>query len=165
VGWAIAAWLGRALVIAGALALVAGSLGGWIRVQVTVPLLGRVVDKMVAGTDTGQATLLLAVAGVTFLLVVLDIASARWGLAAGLGETLSAAAAGASMGLTAYRYYQLGEQELFGYSLLELYEQYASRVVTLTAQPSLYLAVAGLAAVIIGGLLRAIIGALQPVSS
>jgi len=164
--WSVVTWVARGIVGLSAVALVAGSLGAWLQVDVTVPLLGRVVDETLTGPESGQGALFLGVAGVAMLLVVLDVAMARWGLAAGLGEALAGLAAGASSGLTAYRYYTLGqEQHLFGFSLLELYEQYASRVVTVTIRPALYLAVAGLVGVIVGGVLRVIIASLQPADS
>jgi hypothetical protein len=162
-GWSAAAWLARALVAAGGAALIAGSLADWLRIQVTVPLLGTVVDKTLTGADSGQAYLFLAVAGVALLLIVLDVASARWSLAAGLGQALVSLAAGAATALDAYRYYRLGEeQRLFGFSLIDLFQQYASRVVKVSLQPGFYLAVAGLAAIILGGVLRAIVATLQP---
>ncbi len=160
--WSAAPWLGRALVLAGATFLALGSLRDWIRVQVTVPLLGTVLDRTLGGMDGGQAWLFLGVAAVALILVLFDIGSRRWGLAAGLGQALVAATAAASTALTVYQYYQAGTQKILGISLLDLLSEYAREVIHITAEPGIYWVGAGLAAVCVGGIVRLILAGLEP---
>jgi hypothetical protein len=160
--WTAATWLGRVIVLAGAVLLALGSLRDWIRVQATVPLLGQVLDRTLGGLDSGHAWLFIGVAAVALALVVFDIGSRRWGLAAGLGQALVAAMAASSSALTVYQYYQVGTQRILGISLLDILSEYARDVITITAQPGVYWVGAGLVAVIVGGVLRLIVAGLEP---
>jgi hypothetical protein len=161
-GWSAAPWLGRVLALAGAVLLVLGSLRDWIRVQATVPLLGEVLDRTLGGMDSGHAWLFIGVSAVALVLVLFDIASRQWGLAAGLGQALVAAMAAASTALTVYQYYQVGTQKILGISLLDILTEYARDVITITAQPGIYWVGAGLVAVIAGGVFRLIAAGLEP---
>jgi hypothetical protein len=99
------------------------------------------------------------VAGV---LVLIDIASRQWGLAAGLGQALVAALAGVSSALTVYQYYELGTQRILGLSLIDILTEYARDVVQLTMQPGIYWVAAGMAAIVSGGVLRLVVAGLEP---
>jgi hypothetical protein len=94
--------------------------------------------------------------------MVMDIASRRWGVAAGLGQTLVGALAAASVGLDVYRYYQLGAQAFLGISLLDIVTEYARDAINFDLKPGVYLVGAGLAALILGGLLRLVVATLEP---
>jgi hypothetical protein len=163
-GWTVAPWLGRVPVLAGAVLLVLGSLRDWIRVQATVPLLGNVLDRTLGGMDSGHAWLFIGVAAVALVLVLFDIGSRQWGLAAGLGQALVAAMAASSTALSVYQYYQVGTQKILGISLLDVLSEYARDVITITAQSGIYWVGAGLVAVIAGGVLRLIVAGLEPKS-
>jgi hypothetical protein len=160
--WIVLSWLCRGLVLAGAALLILGTLRDWIRVQVSVPLLGTVVDRTLGGLDSGQGWLFIGVGAVAGVLVLIDIASRQWGLAAGLGQALVAALAGVSSALTVYQYYELGTQRILGLSLIDILTEYARDVVQLTMQPGIYWVAAGMAAIVSGGVLRLVVAGLEP---
>jgi hypothetical protein len=160
--WEISAWICRIVVLVGCGMLVIGALRDWARIQVQLPLLGTVLDRTFSGRDSGQAWLFFGLAAVAGLLVILDIGARRWGLAAGLGEALLSAAVAATIGVDLYRYYQVGTQKFLGISLLDVFTQYARNAVHLTVKPGIYLVAAGLAALLLGGLLRLILAATEP---
>jgi len=65
--------LARLAVVVGGALLIIGSLLPWIRVEVTVPLAGRILDQIYDGLDSGQAGLFIGMAVAALLLVVLDV--------------------------------------------------------------------------------------------
>jgi hypothetical protein len=160
--WEIATWLPRLLAVAGAVLLIVGSLGEWVRVQVSLPLVGNVLDRTFGGLDDGQGWLFIGTAALALLLVVTDVLSRRWGLAAGLGQALVAGVTGVASALSFYRFYQIGTQQIWGISLLEILEKYARNAVDLSIQPGLYLVGAGLATLLVGGLLRLLVASFEP---
>jgi hypothetical protein len=161
-GWTVATWLARLLAVAGAVLLIVGSLGEWLRVQVNLPLAGNVLDRTYAGLDDGQGWLFIGVAGLALLLALADLLSRRWGLAAGLGQALLAGVSGVSSALSFYRFYQIGTQQIWGISLLEVLEQYARNAIELSIRPGLYLVGAGLGTLLLAGLLRLLVASLEP---
>lgn len=163
--WGIAAWLCRLAVVAGCGSLVVGSLSDWLIVEVSLPLVGTVLNRTFGGTDTGQGWLFIGVAGVALLLMLADIAFRRFGLAAGLGQSLAGALAAVAAALSFYRYYEVGTEQILGISLLDILTEYARNLVHLSVEPGIYLVAAGLAALILGGLLRLIVAGLAPTAA
>ena len=149
-------WLARVLVIVGGALLIIGSLLPWIRVEVILPLVGRILDQTYDGLDSGQAGLFIGVGVMALLLVVADatVRHERSGLAVGLGQALAGVVAAVSAGVSAYRYYQVGTKEFLGISLVDVLTNYLGNDVRLSMKIGVYLAVAGLVIVIVGGLLR-----------
>jgi hypothetical protein len=66
------------------------------------------------------------------------------------------------MALQLKRYYEAATKEYLGISLLDILNQYARDYVTLSVQSGIYFLAAGLALVILGGLLRLVVGGLEP---
>ena len=149
-------WLARVVVVAGGVLLIIGSLLPWIRVGVSLPVLGRVLDQTYSGTDSGQAGLFIGVAAMALVLVVVDVVvrHERSGLAVGSGQVLAGLVAVVAAGLGFYRYYQVGTKEFLGISLVDILTNYLSNQVSISIQLGIYLAVAGLVILIVGGLLR-----------
>ncbi len=160
--WSALAWSCRVIVAIACGLLVLGSQSDWLQIEVRLPLLGTVVNRTYGGMDTGQGWLFLGVAAVALVLLVIDVAFQRWGLAAGLGQALSGGLAAVAAALGFYRYYQAGTQEIWGISLLEILTEYARDLVHLSVKPGIYLVAAGLASLILGGLLRLIVAGLAP---
>lgn len=159
---ALLAWLSRILVLAAAVLLVLGSQRDWVRIRVQLPLLGTVLDRTFDGMDSGYGWLLLIAAVLAMVLVLVDVLSRRWGVAAGLGQALMAAFTAVALAVNAYTYYQAGSQSVFGISLLDVFTKYARNVVDVSVQPGIYLVAAGLGGMIIGGLLRLIVAGMEP---
>ncbi len=155
-------WFSRLLVAASALLLVLGSQRDWVRIRVQVPLLGNVFDRTFDGMDSGFGWLLLVAAVLAVVLLLVDVVSRRWGMAAGLGQALMAAFTGVALGVTAYSYYRTGSQSVFGISLLDVFTKYARNVVKLSVQPGIYLVAAGLGGLLLGGLLRLVVAGMEP---
>ena len=149
-------WLARLLVALGAALLIVGSFLPWVRVEVTLPVLGRILNQAYTGLDSGQAGLFIGVGVMALLLVVVDVAvrHPRSGLAVGSGQALAGVVGAATAATSAYRYYQVGTQEFLGISLVDVLTNYLSDQVHMSVQFGIYLAVAGLVIVIVGGLLR-----------
>jgi hypothetical protein len=76
------------------------------------------------------------------------------GLAIGSGQALAGVVAVVAAGLGFYRYYQVGTKEFLGISLVDIVTRYLSNQVSISIQFGIYLAVAGLVIMIVGGLLR-----------
>jgi pSer/pThr/pTyr-binding forkhead associated (FHA) protein len=154
-------WLARGLVAAGGLSLIVGSLLPWIRVEVSLPLVGRVLDQVYDGLDSGQAGLFIGVAVMALLLVVVDVVvrRKRSELAVGLGQALAGAVAVVSVVASVYRYYQVGTMEFLGVSLADILTNYLSNQVHISMQFGVYLVAAGLVGLILGGLLRLLVAA------
>jgi hypothetical protein len=150
------------MVAAGCGSLVVGSLGDWIQVQVRLPLVGTVLNRTFGGMDTSQGWLFLVVAAVALLLVIADIAFRRWGLAAGLGQAILGALAAVAAAFSFYRYYQAGTQQILGIDLLDILTEYARDLVHLSVKQGIYFVAAGLALLILGGLMRLLVAGLAP---
>lgn len=155
-------WFSRLLVAASVVSLVFGSQGDWVRIRAQLPLVGTVFDRTFTGMDSGYGWLLLVAAVLAALLLLVDVVTRRWGMAAGLGQALMAASAGVALGVTAYSYYQTGSQSVFGISLLDVFTKYARNVVKLSVQPGVYLAAVGLGGLLLGGLLRLVTAGMEP---
>ncbi len=160
--WSAAAWLGRVLVAVGGALLILGALSEWIRVRVQLPLLPIALDRGYGGTDSAQSGLLIAVGAVVILFVLFDVASRRYGFFAGLTQALLGSAIVVAMALQLRRYYEAATHKYLGISLLDVFTQYARDYVTLSVQTGVYFLGAGLAFVILGGLLRLVVGGLDP---
>jgi hypothetical protein len=160
--WGLMAWLARGVVAVGSGVLMVGSLQDWIRAEVSLPLVGKVVDKTFSGMDSGQAWLFIGVAALALILILFDVIIRRAGMAAGLGQALAGVVAIISVGSSVYRYYQVGTQEILGVSLLDVLGQYARDLVKITIEPGIYMVAGGLAAIIVGGLVRLLVAGLQP---
>lgn len=158
------AWLSRVLVAAAAGLLLIGSQSEWLRIQVRVPLLGTVVDRTFDGMDSGYGLLLLAVAAVALVLMLVDLMARRWGLAAGLGQALLGAFTAVALAANAYAYYQAGSQSVLGISMIDILTQYARNFVNISLQTGIYWVGAGLASLILGGLLRLIVASASPLA-
>lgn len=159
---ALFVWLSRLLVAAAAVLLIFGSQRDWVRIRVQLPLLGTVLDRTFDGMDSGYGWFLLAAAALALVLLVVDLSSRRWGMAAGLGQALMAAFVGIALAVNAYTYYRAGSQSVFGISLLDVFTKYARNVVSISIQPGITLVAAGLAGLIVGGLLRLVAASLEP---
>jgi hypothetical protein len=155
-------WTGRIVVTGGALLLVLSNGYDWIRVLVRLPLVGTVLDRSFGGLSSGHGWLLLAAAVLAMLLVLVDILSPRWGVAAGLGQALIGFFTALSLAVTVYSYYQAGSQTLFGIDLLDVFAQYARNLVTVTIEPGIYMVGLGLAGLTAGGLVRLVSAGMQP---
>jgi pSer/pThr/pTyr-binding forkhead associated (FHA) protein len=149
-------WLARLLVALGSALLIVGSFLPWVRVEVTLPVLGRILNQAYTGLDSGQAGLFIGVGVMALLLVGVDVAvrHPRSGLAVGSGQALAGVVGAATAATSAYRYYQVGTQEFLGISLVDVLTNYLSDQVHISVQFGIYLAVVGLVIVIVGGLLR-----------
>jgi len=156
------AWLARLMVVLGSAFLIVGSLLDWIRVTVSLPLLGNVLDQSYTGLDSGQAGLFIGVAVMALLLVVADVVirRGRSGLVAGLGQALVGVVAIVAAALSVYRYYQAGTREFLGISLVDVLTNYLSNQVHVSIQFGVYLVGAGLVLLIGGGVLRLLVGAI-----
>ena len=136
-----------------------GSLLPWIRVEINLPLLGKILDQVYNGLDSGLAGLFIGMAAVALLLVVVDAAvqreQARYlSVAVGLGQVLAGAVAVVTAGVSLYRYYQLGIQEFLGISLIDILSEHLGKEILIFMQFGVYLSAAGLVVLIVGGLLR-----------
>ena len=154
-------WLSRLLVLAGAGALMVGAQAAWVRVAVTVPLLGNVLTRTIGGPESGYGYLLLGLGALSLLLLVVDLLSRRWGLAAGLAQALMGGLTAIILGFNAYSYYQAGAQTILGVSLLDIFTRYARDAIHLTVLPGIYFVGAGLAGLIVGGILRLILAGME----
>ena len=154
-------WFSRLLVLAGAAALMAGAQAEWLRLAVTLPLLGNVLNRTISGLESGYAYLLIGIGALGLLLLLVDLLSRRWGLAAGLAQALLGGLTAAILAFNAYTYYQAGAQTLFGISMLDVLTQYARDLVQITVLPGIYLVGGGLAGLIVGGLLRLIFAGME----
>lgn len=154
-------WFSRLLTLAGAAALIAGAQADWLGLAVTLPLLGNVFSRTINGAQTGYAYLLIGVAAFALLLLLVDLLSRRWGLAAGLAQALLGGLTAAILVFNAYNYYQAGAQSLFGVSMLDILTQYARDFVQITVLPGIYLVGGGLAGLILGGLLRLLFAGME----
>ncbi|MBK7202375.1 FHA domain-containing protein [Candidatus Amarolinea dominans] len=154
-------WFSRLLVLAGAAALMAGAQAEWLRLAVTLPLLGNVLNRTISGLESGYAYLLIGVGALGLLLLLVDLLSRRWGLAAGLAQALLGGLTAVTLAFNAYTYYQAGAQTLFGISMLDILTQYARDLVQITVLPGIYLVGGGLAGLILGGLLRLIFAGME----
>ena len=154
-------WFSRLLVLAGAAALMAGAQAEWLRLAVTLPLLGNVLNRTISGLESGYAYLLIGVGALGLLLLLVDLLSRRWGLAAGLAQALLGGLTAAILAFNAYTYYQAGAQTLFGISMLDILTQYARDLVQITVLPGIYLVGGGLAGLTLGGLLRLIFAGME----
>lgn len=163
--WGVAVWLSRGLVAVGCGLLAWGSLSDWLRVQVRLPLLGTVLDRTFSGMDSGQAWLFIGAAAIALALLLLDVASRRWGLAAGVGQALLGALLAVTATLSIYRYYRVRAQRILGISLLDILIRYARDTVHLSVERGVYLVAAGVVALVLGGLLRLILAELESVET
>ncbi|MBK9095434.1 MAG: FHA domain-containing protein [Anaerolineae bacterium] len=154
-------WFSRLLVLAGAAALMAGAQAEWLRLAVTLPLLGNVLNRTISGLESGYAYLLIGIGALGLLLLLVDLLSRRWGLAAGLAQALLGGLTAAILAFNAYTYYQAGAQTLFGISMLDVLTQYARDLVQITVLPGIYLVGGGLAGLTLGGLLRLIFAGME----
>ncbi|MFZ1242262.1 MAG: FHA domain-containing protein, partial [Anaerolineae bacterium] len=132
-------WFSRLLVLAGAAALMAGAQAEWLRLAVTLPLLGNVLNRTISGLESGYAYLLIGIGALGLLLLLVDLLSRRWGLAAGLAQALLGGLTAVTLAFNAYTYYQAGAQTLFGISMLDVLTQYARDLVQITVLPGIYL--------------------------
>ena len=154
-------WFSRLLVLAGAAALMAGAQAEWLRLAVTLPLLGNVLNRTISGLESGYAYLLIGIGALGLLLLLVDLLSRRWGLAAGLAQALLGGLTAVTLAFNAYTYYQAGAQTLFGISMLDILTQYARDLVQITVLPGIYLVGGGLAGLTLGGLLRLIFAGME----
>jgi hypothetical protein len=151
------------VVIAGCGLMSVGALRDWILVEVRAPLVGTtLLEQTYSGVDSGQSWLFLGAAVIAVLLMLVDIALPKWGLAAGLGQMVVGLFVAVATAADAYRYYQAGTQKFMGISLLDLFGQYANEAIDITVQPGVYLVAIGLVALILGGLLRLIVAVVAP---
>jgi hypothetical protein len=155
-------WICRLLVGLGALLLIVGTLGTWVQVQVDLPLLGTVFDRTYGGMDTEYGWLFMVAAGAVLLFVVLDLVLRRWGLAWGMAQAILGVAAAGVSAYSVYRYYKLGQQQILGISLIDVLNQYARNTVRFSVETGVYLVGAGIAAIVVGGLLRLLIAGFEP---
>lgn len=165
--WTAARWLGRFAAAIGATFLIIGSLSEWIQVRVQLPVLPISLDRGFGGADSGQSGWFLALGAVALLLVLLDVASQRFGwfgFAAGLGQALLGSAIVVAAAVQIKRYYEAATQEYLGISLLDIFTEYARDYVSISVRTGLYFLGCGLALVIVGGLLRLVVGGLEPSS-
>lgn len=151
--------LARIAVAIGGILLIVGSFLPWIRVEITLPLVGRVLDQIYDGLDSGLAGLFIGMAFMALLLVGVDVAirPERTRLSAvvvGLGQVSAGIVALVAAGIDLYRYYELGIQEFLGISLLDILSQHLGKEILIFVQFGVYLAAAGLVILIVGGLLR-----------
>lgn len=152
-------WLARIAVFAGGALLIVGSLLPWIRVEINLPLLGKILDQVYNGLDSGLAGLFIGVAAMALLLLVVDAAVRReqarhLSVAVGLGQVLAGAVVVVTAGVSLYRYYQLGIQEFLGISLIDILSEHLGKEILIFVQSGVYLSAAGLVVLIVGGLLR-----------
>ncbi len=151
------AWVCRLIVAAGSVLVLLGAQGDWLRVQVTLPLLGTVADRTFRGIESAYGWLMIEVAVLALLLVLLDIVLRRWALAAGLGELIAALVGAGALGLSAYMFYRVGAIELFGVSLMDIFTQYVPNTIQVLIQTGLVLVGVGLGLMIVGGILRMVV--------
>jgi len=156
-------WLSRLLALVAAGLLILGAQAAWLRISVTVPLLGNVLNRTIGGMESGYGYLLIGIAALSLLLLLVDLASRRWGLAAGLAQALLGGLTAVVLGFNAYGYYQAGAQSIFGVSLLDVFTRYARDVVHVAILPGIYFVGAGLAGLIVGGILRLILAGMERV--
>lgn len=156
-------WISRLLALAAAGLLILGAQADWLRISVTVPLLGNVLNRTIGGMESGYGYLLIGIAALSLLLLLVDLLSRRWGLAAGLAQALLGGLTAVILGFNAYGYYQAGAQSIFGVSLLDVFTRYARDVVHLAILPGIYFVGAGLAGLIVGGILRLILAGMERV--
>ena len=152
-------WLARAAVAAGGALLIVGSLLPWIRVEITLPVVGKILDQIFDGLDSGQAGLFMGMAAMALLLVLVDVAvrcerTRLPSAAVGLGQVSAGVAAIVAAGVDLYRYYELGIQEFLGISLIDILSEHLGKEILVFIQFGVYLAAAGLVILIVGGLLR-----------
>jgi len=153
------------LVVAfGSVILIVGSLLDWIRVEVNLPFLGRVMDQSYTGLDSEQAWLFIAVALLALGLLLVDVIARKRGsgLAAGVGQALVGAVAVVVVAVSLYRYYRIGTQQILGVSLVDILTEYLGDQVHISIQLGVYLVAIGLVALIVGGLLRLFMVAREP---
>ena len=111
--------------------------------------------------ESGYGYLLLGIGALGLLLLLVDLLSRRWGLASRLALPVPGGLTAVVLGFNAYGYYQAGAQTIFGVSLLDVFTQYARNVVKLTVLSGIYFVGAGLAGLIVGGILRLILAGME----
>lgn len=163
--WPVATWIARGLVLAGCVLTLVGSLSEWIAIRVQLPIVPIGVDRTFSGVSSGLAWLFIGLAVAALLLMLMDVVSRRWGLAAGLSQALLAVTVLLSLAVQVRQYYQAGTQKFLGISLVDVLTKYAKDVVDITPEPGIYALGAGLVALIVGGLLRLVLAGLEPVDS
>ena len=168
--------LARAAVVVGGTLLIIGSLLPWIRVEVTLPLVGRILDQVFDGLDSGLAGLFIGMAVMALFLVGVDVAVRRErsrlspvvrsaaapglpSVAIGLGQVAAGIVAVVAAGADVYRYYELGIQEFLGISLIDILSEHVGKEILIFIQLGVYLAAVGLVVLILGGLLRLLLAA------
>lgn len=151
------AWVCRLIVVVGSALLLFGAQGDWVRVQVTLPLVGTVADRTFRGIENAYGWLMVEVAILALVLVLLDIFLRRWSLAASLGEIIAALIATGALALNAYMFYRVGAIEIFGVSLMDIFTQYVPNAIQVLIQPGLVLVGIGLGLMISGGILRILV--------
>jgi hypothetical protein len=132
-----------------------------MEIQATLPLLGTVFSKRYGGIDTGFGWLFIGAAVVALALLVLDLSVPRWGLAWGMGQALAGVAAVVAAAYNLYQYYQAGQKQILGISLLDILDKYARDAVQFSFEPGIFLAGAGLAFIIVGGLGRLLVAGFE----
>jgi hypothetical protein len=164
--WGVLTWFCRGLVVIGCVLLILSAFTDWIEVQVQLPVVPVGVNKAFSGMDSGHAWLFVGVGVVVLLLVVMDILSRRFGLAAGMGEAMVPALAVVAIALEVRRYYQAAaSQKFLGISLVDVVTKYAKDLVEIRPLSGVYMLGAGLGIVIVGGLLRLAVAGLDPSGS
>jgi len=168
--------LARVAVVVGAALLIIGSLLPWIRVEVTLPLVGKILNQVFDGLDSGQAGLFIGMGVMALLLAVVDVAVRRErsklpsavrsaaapglpSVVVGLGQASAGAVAIVAAGVDLYRYYELGIQEFLGISLIDILSEHVGKEILIFIQLGVYLAAVGLVILILGGLLRLFLAA------
>jgi len=156
--------LARALVAVGGLMLIVGSLLDWIGVGVNLPLVGSTINQKFSGLDSDQAWLFIGAALTALALLFADITAGKRGVgwAAGLGQALVAVVVVSIEAVSLYRYYRIGTQEILGVSLMDVMSELLGKRIHISIQIGLYLVAIGLAALIVGGLLRVLCAAREP---
>jgi len=157
-------WPVRLVTVAGSVMLIVGSLLDWISVEVSLPLLGKVMDKSYNGLDSQQALLFIGVAVLALVLVLVDMIARNRGagLAAGVGQALVGAVAVVTASVSVYRYYQVGTHQILGVSLVDVMTKYLGDQVHISVLLGVYLVAIGLVVLIVGGLLRLLVAVREP---
>lgn len=153
----LVAWLCRLIAAAGSVLLFIGAQGDWVRVQVNLPLLGTLADRTFKGMESSYGWLMVEVAVFALVLVLIDILLPRWARAAGLAEIIIALLGAGILMVSAVMFYRVGELQLFGVSLLDVFTQYLPNTIQVTIEPGLVQVAIGLGLLIVGGGLRLVV--------